>query len=91
VGRFLRKFRIDEFPQFWNVIKGEMSLVGPRPTWDGETQVKDIPEYHMVAPVELQFTVGESRIGVKPGTRSFAEFQRLAGIMLDDLLAARRQ
>jgi exopolysaccharide biosynthesis polyprenyl glycosylphosphotransferase len=42
VGRFLRKLSFDEFPQFWNVLRGDMSLVGPRPPVPYEFKVYDI-------------------------------------------------
>jgi lipopolysaccharide/colanic/teichoic acid biosynthesis glycosyltransferase len=55
VGRIIRKVRIDEIPQFWNIIKGEMSFVGPRPERQHfVTQLaEEIPFYeyrHLVAP-----------------------------------------
>lgn len=55
IGRVMRKYRIDELPQFWNVIKGDMSLVGPRPerAYFIRQIVKRVPYYtllHQVRP-----------------------------------------
>lgn len=55
VGKIIRKLRIDEIPQFWNILKGEMSFVGPRPERPHfvDQLAKEIPYYehrHLVAP-----------------------------------------
>ena len=48
-GAFLRRFRLDEIPQIINVLKGELSLVGPRPLWTGEYAIlnEHIPHHHI--------------------------------------------
>jgi lipopolysaccharide/colanic/teichoic acid biosynthesis glycosyltransferase len=58
IGRFVRKTKLDEVPQMWNVIKGEMSLVGPRPNVEREVNL---------------YTQDERRLlSVRPGITDFA-------------------
>lgn len=58
LGRTLRKYRLDELPQFWNVLKGEMSLVGPRPEREFYLKqiVKRAPHYNLVHQVRPGIT-----------------------------------
>jgi exopolysaccharide biosynthesis polyprenyl glycosylphosphotransferase len=62
VGRLLRRMHIDEFPQFWNVLRGQMSLVGPRP---------ERPE--LVAELEKQIPFYRARLLSKPGITGWAQ------------------
>lgn len=58
IGRFMRKYRIDELPQFYNVLKGEMSLVGPRPERAFYIQqiVEKLPDYYLLSKVKPGIT-----------------------------------
>ncbi len=58
VGAFLRKYRLDELPQFWNVLKGDMSLVGPRPERDFYIRqiIERAPYYNLIHQVRPGIT-----------------------------------
>jgi len=62
IGRVLRRYRIDELPQLWNVVKGDMSLVGPRP---------ERPEF--AAQFTAETPLYERRLLIKPGLTGLAQ------------------
>jgi len=73
IGRFLRKYRLDELPQFMNVIRGEMSLVGPRP---------ERPNF--VEELRRQISYYDERHSVRPGITGWAQVQYRYGSSLED-------
>lgn len=76
VGRFLRRFSIDELPQVFNVLKGDMSFVGPRPFIPEETQLLK-PEYMY-------------RYKVRPGLTGLAQINGRNDLTLDERMAKDR-
>jgi len=75
VGRWMRKWRIDEIPQMFNVLKGDMSFVGPRPerSFFVERLRKEIPFY-------------DQRFSVKPGVTGWAQIKYRYGASKEDAL-----
>ena len=66
VGRFLRRYSLDELPNLWNVVRGEMSIIGPRPT--------------LPAQVEQYSERQRSRLAVKPGITGWAQVNGRASL-----------
>jgi sugar transferase (PEP-CTERM system associated) len=75
VGRFLRRSRLDELPQLWNVLKGDMSLVGPRP---------ERPEF--VAELTRQIPFYRQRHILRPGLTGWAQVRYTYGASVEDAL-----
>ena len=75
VGRWLRKLRLDELPQFFNVVRGQMSMVGPRP---------ERPEF--CAMLEEKIPFYRQRHWVKPGITGWAQINHKYGDTIEDSL-----
>jgi sugar transferase (PEP-CTERM system associated) len=75
IGAFLRRTRLDEVPQLWNVLKGDMSFVGPRP---------ERPEF--VASLTQDIPFYGQRHTVRPGLPGWAQFRSTYGASIEDAL-----
>jgi len=75
VGRFIRKFRLDELPQFINIIRGDMSFIGPRP---------ERPVF--VDQLRQQISYYDERHSVRPGLSGWAQVQYGYGASLEDAI-----
>ena len=73
IGRILRKTRIDEVPQFWNILRGEMSFIGPRP---------ERPEF--VDKIEVEVPFYRYRHLIKPGLSGWAQINYPYGASVED-------
>ena len=73
IGKIIRRLRIDELPQIWNVLKGDMSFVGPRPEREVfiKELIKQIPYY-------------DARLTVKPGVTGWAQINYSYGASVED-------
>jgi len=99
IGRFLRKVRLDEIPQVVNIIKGDMSFVGPRPEAVSlsEMYAREIPHYnerHMVNPgitgwAQINYRYGNSIEDAKEKLKYDLYYIKNRGIMLDMLIFLR--
>jgi exopolysaccharide biosynthesis polyprenyl glycosylphosphotransferase len=76
VGRWLRRLRIDELPQFWNVLRGDMAIVGPRP---------ERPEFVRVLAEKIPYY--RQRHCIKPGITGWAQINYKYGETVEDTIA----
>ena len=71
LGKFLRRFSIDELPQLWNILKGEMSFVGPRPALMSQNKLIELRNIHKV-------------INCRPGLTGLAQINSFDGMSLEE-------